>query len=141
MLIGTFCTLLSAAGLGVAFLVARRRRYAAALRIAAVALLPVSLAMIGVVQLLRRLTFDPVAWAGLGVLGAAALMFLAARLADGRGRRAGAGSASGAGAAADGAAAPALPSPKRRRAVSKPGRSGETDDFSEIEAILKKHGI
>jgi hypothetical protein len=135
MLIGTVCTLLSAAGLGVALLIARRRRYALALRTAAVALLPVGLAMTGVVRFVVNMTFNPVAWAGFGVLGLAVLMFLSARLADGRGRR------SGAADPASGASTAALPSGRRRGAVPRAGAGDSADDFSDIEAILKKHGI
>ncbi|MGW7292080.1 hypothetical protein ACWGIB_06770 [Streptomyces xiamenensis] len=84
MLIGTFCTLLTAAGLGVAFLVAKRRRYATALRVAAFSLLPVGLAMTGVVRFVLNMTFNPVAWAGLGVIGLAVLIFFVAGFADRR---------------------------------------------------------
>jgi hypothetical protein len=125
MLIGTVCTLISAAGMGLAFAMARRRRFALALRTAAMSLLPVGLAMTGVVRFVLNMTFNPVAWAGFGVLGVAVLMFLSARLAEGRGRRSGGG---------DAAAPQALP-PSRRRS------GGGADDFSDIEAILKKHGI
>ncbi|MFD7509357.1 hypothetical protein ACFV5N_08435 [Streptomyces sp. NPDC059853] len=133
MLIGTFCALLSAAGLGVAFLVAKRRRYATALRVAAFALLPVGLAMTGVVRFVLNMTFNPVAWAGLGVVGLAVLLFLSAGLADGR--RGG-----GAGRAASGAAEPAA-LPAKRGGGTPAGAGGGADDFSDIEAILKKHGI
>jgi hypothetical protein len=138
MLIGTVCTLLSAAGMGVAFVIARRRRYAAALRMAAVSLLPVGLAMTGVVRFVVNMTFNPVAWAGFGVLGVSVLLLLIARFADGRGGRA-------RGAEAEPSATrPALPSAKRRGrggAAGQAGGSGGADDFSDIEAILKKHGI
>ncbi|MDT0345583.1 hypothetical protein [Streptomyces litchfieldiae] len=127
MLIGTACTLLSAAGLGVAFWVARRRRYALALRVAAVALLPVGLAMTGVVRFVVNMTFNPVAWAGFGVLACAVLLFLSGRLAEGRGRGAPAARAGETGTA---------------RSLPRPSRGGgAADDFSDIEAILKKHGI
>jgi hypothetical protein len=131
MLIGTACTLLSAAGLGIAFLVARRRRYALALRVAAISLLPVGLAMTGVVRFVVNMTFNPVAWAGFGVLACAVLLFLGGRLAEGRGRREG--------------GAPAA-EPKRSGAAgalpkAAGGQGGAADDFSDIEAILKKHGI
>ncbi|RKN44670.1 hypothetical protein [Streptomyces hoynatensis] len=130
MLIGTVCTLLSAAGLGVSFLIARRRRYAAALRAAAVSLLPVGLAMTGVVRFVVNMTINPVAWAGFGVLAFSVLLFLSGRLAEGRGR----GASEGESRAARGRrSAPALPSSGASR--------GGAEDFSDIEAILKKHGI
>ncbi|RKN12686.1 hypothetical protein [Streptomyces radicis] len=139
MLIGTVCTLLSAAGLGVAFLVARRRRYALALRTAAVALLPVGLAMTGVVRFVVNMTFNPVAWAGFGVLACAVLLFLSGRLADGRGRGAAAGSAPEV-RAVPGGATPSLPGSRGAGGKAK-GAAADPDDFSDIEAILKKHGI
>ncbi|TDC74743.1 hypothetical protein [Streptomyces hainanensis] len=126
MLIGTACTLLSAAGLGISLLIARRRRYALALRAAAVALLPVGLAMTGVVRFVVNMTFNPVAWAGFGVLALAVLLFLSGRLAEGRG------------ASRESRPEPAAPSalPASRRSGAAPA-----EDFSDIEAILKKHGI
>ncbi|WP_326600071.1 hypothetical protein [Streptomyces sp. NBC_01803] len=130
MLIGAVCTLLSAAGLGVALVVARRRRFALALRVAAVALLPVGLAMTGVVRFVLNMTFNPVAWAGCGVLGCAVLLFLVGRFAEGRGS--GGRDPGGARRREDGPAR-SLPAAARR--------GGEADDFSDIEAILKKHGI
>ncbi|MGP3969141.1 hypothetical protein [Streptomyces sp. 6N223] len=133
MLIGTVCTLISAAGMGLAFAIARRRRYALALRTAAVALLPVGLAMTGVVRFVLNMTFNPVAWAGFGVLGLAVLLFLSGRLAEGRGRRQAAAEPGAGGGVV-------LPPGKRRGAVPKAARGG-ADDFSEIEAILKKHGL
>ncbi|WP_059008465.1 hypothetical protein [Streptomyces specialis] len=127
MLIGAVCTLLSAAGLGAALMVARRRRFALALRVAAVALLPVGLAMTGVVRFVLNMTFNPVAWAGVGVLGCAALLFLAGRLAERR----------GAGGGRSGRDTPDAP----RSLPGAARRGGEADDFADIEAILKKHGI
>ncbi len=140
MLIGTVCTLLSAAGLGISFLVARRRRYALALRTAAIALLPVGLAMTGVVRFVVNMTFNPVAWAGFGVLACAVLLFLSGRLAEGRGRGAGAASAPAEEAGAPRAARASRSTPSLPKAKGKSG-SGGVDDFSDIEAILKKHGI
>lgn len=139
------CTVLSAAGLGAAFLVARRRRYAPALRIAALALLPAGLAMTGVVEFVIGMTVDPVVWAGFGVLSLSALLFLGARLADRARRRKqeAAGPASPAAPAAGrSSAAPALPAVPERGGTRPPQQAaGDADDFSDIEAILKKHGI
>ncbi|MEV8116309.1 hypothetical protein AB0O69_15645 [Streptomyces xiamenensis] len=132
MLIGTFCTLLTAAGLGVAFLVAKRRRYATALRVAAFSLLPLGLAMTGVVRFVLNMTFNPVAWAGLGVIGLALLIFFVAGFADRRG-----GGGAGQAAAEPAGQAPALPAKRGRAAAA----AAPADDFSDIEAILKKHGI
>ncbi|GAA1895127.1 hypothetical protein GCM10009716_01250 [Streptomyces sodiiphilus] len=135
MLITTACAVISAAGLGIAFLVARRRRFATALRVAAVSLLPVGLAMTGVVRFVLNMTFNPLAWAGFGVLALAVLMFLGARFADRRGH----GTARPPAASA-GEPAQALPA-TRERPGGAPAGAGGADDFSDIEAILKKHGI
>jgi O-antigen/teichoic acid export membrane protein len=143
MLITTACAVISAAGLGIAFLVARRRRYAAALRVAAVALLPVGLALTGVVRFVVHMTLNPLAWAGFAVLGLAVLMFLGARFADGRGTGGRAAEAADppVTGAASGAAQSALPATRDVRAAPGPAKSGGAEDFSDIEEILKKHGI
>ncbi|MGH3313942.1 MAG: hypothetical protein ACRDP3_25725 [Streptomyces sp.] len=170
MLTTTVCAALSAAGLAVAFLTAYRRRFVAATRIAALALVPVGLAMAGLIGLggeigtavggwAADLVLRPTVWAGFGVLAVAVVLYVIARFA-GR-RRAGraerrAAVSSGAGSrqaapskSATAGATPALkagetPSPESRPTTAgtaeKPA-SGGADDFSDIEAILKKHGI
>lgn len=166
MLTTTVCAALSAAGLAVAFLTAWRRRFVRATRIAAVSLLPVGLAMAGLIGLGGKigkafgtwaadLVLKPTVWAGFGVLACAVLLYVIARFADGRGagaeaatsrkeRRAAAraertdpAAAPGANAPALGTAAPATRAPAKGKA----GASAGGDDFSDIEAILKKHGI
>lgn len=175
MLTTTVCAALSAAGLAVAFLTAYRRRFAAATRIAAFALVPIGLAMAGLIDLAGEvgravggwaadLVLKPTVWAGFGVLAVAVVLYVVARVAAGRGsdsghgrpsrreRRAaaraerqqtaggqdpaGALGAAGAGGAG-GAAASGAGASKGRREAGK----GEDEDFSDIEAILKKHGI
>lgn len=165
MLITTVCAALSAAGLAVAFLTAYRRRFVAATRIAAFALLPVGLAMAGLVELGGKvgkavggwgadLVLKPTVWSGFGVLAVAVVLYVVARFADGRaaaqegdGRsrkeRRAAARAERPQAAAPGASAPSL-GPGKKEAAAKPKAStggGGADDFSDIEAILKKHGI
>ncbi|MDJ1132323.1 hypothetical protein [Streptomyces iconiensis] len=167
MLTTTVCAALSAAGLAVAFLTAWRRRFVAATRIAAVSLLPVGLAMSGLVGLAGKigkavgtwaadLVLKPTVWAGFGVLACAVVLYVIARFASGRAagssgagrkeRRAAARAdqrqatepAAGAPSLGSGASqAPANPPAKAK----KPGSSGGDEDFSDIEAILKKHGI
>ncbi|MCF6525288.1 hypothetical protein [Streptomyces sp. JJ36] len=171
MLTTTVCAALSAAGLAVAFLTAWRRRFVAATRIAALALVPLGLAMAGLVELGGKiagaagewaadLVFQPSVWAGFAVLAVAVVLWVIARVAAGRGggaarpsrrERRAAARAEQQGETAPGASAPAL------GAGAAAGRSGGgtqaggshggrkagsgEDDFSEIEAILKKHGI
>ncbi|GAA3882607.1 hypothetical protein [Streptomyces sedi] len=140
MLTGTVCTLLSVAGLGLSLLVAKRRRYATAMRLAAVSLVPVGLAMTGILRLIINMTFNPVAWVGVGVLGFAVLLFLCARFADRDRDQAPAPAAAEPGTppvSSRGAGTPALPATGRKGKQA----AGGADDFSDIEAILKKHGI
>ncbi|MEU0841790.1 hypothetical protein ABZ370_20285 [Streptomyces sp. NPDC005962] len=156
MLTDTICVALSATGLGIAGLTAYRKRFRAAARIAAYALLPVGLAMTGVLDWLTDLVFKPSVWAGFGVLGVSWLLFTVSRAAERRAggtrkeRRAAAAAerAERDGAVAPGASEPAL-GPGRGatggKAADKPKpatrSSSGTEDFSDIEAILKKHGI
>ncbi|MEU6487714.1 transglutaminaseTgpA domain-containing protein [Streptomyces sp. NPDC046887] len=151
MLAETICSAVSAAGLGLAAITAYRKRFRTAARIAGYALVPLGLVMTGAVAWLARTAFSPVAWAGFGVLGLAWLLFATTRAVE---RRRGPGTREERRAARRQAEAPAAstpaavtgpaerpagrPAPKRAGAGS--GRGGE-DDFSDIEAILKKHGI
>lgn len=142
MIAETLCSAVSAAGLGIALVTAYRRRFLAAARIAAYALVPVALVMTGVVGWLSDTALSPVAWAGFGVLGLAWVLFAGTRAVERRregGGRAQSKAAKGSrreAAAAPGASAPSL-GPARRPAAG----SGSGDEFSDIEAILKKHGI
>jgi hypothetical protein len=146
MIAETVCSAVSAAGLGIAVVTAYRRRFLSAARIAAYSLVPIGLVMTGVVGWLADTAFSPTAWAGFGVLGAAWLLFAGTRAVERR--RAGAGAERGAARgkrpdAVSPAAPPALRGESRPAgrpaAAPRTGDSGE--DFSDIEAILKKHGI
>ncbi|WP_406859767.1 hypothetical protein ABZO31_05205 [Streptomyces sp. HUAS MG47] len=143
MLAETVCSAVAAAGLGIAAITAYRKRFLAATRIAAYALVPLGLVMTGAVQWLADTAFSPVAWAGFGVLGVAWVLFMTSRTVERRrggtagieeepkGRKR---------AAEPSASAPALGQGKRG-ATPKPETGAPADDFSDIEAILKKHGI
>jgi hypothetical protein len=144
MLAETICSAVSAAGLGIAAITAFRRRFLTAARITAYALVPLGLVMTGAVAWLAETAFSPMAWAGFGLLGAAWLLFLLTRSVERRRlRRAEAETPGETGPPAAGQA------PRRRAVPPGPegGRrapaagSGDQDDFSDIEAILKKHGI
>ncbi|MEU7379476.1 MULTISPECIES: hypothetical protein [unclassified Streptomyces] len=150
MIAETVCSAVSAAGLGIAAVTAYRRRFLAAARIAAYSLIPVALAMTGVVGWLAGTAFSPTAWAGFGLLGAAWLLFASTRAVERRRggtrkERKEAARAAERGAVAPAASAPSLgPGQAARssgRPAAKPAASGGDDDFSDIEAILKKHGI
>ncbi|WP_217170679.1 hypothetical protein [Streptomyces sp. AC512_CC834] len=153
MIAETVCSAVSAAGLGIAAVTAYRKRFLTAARIAAYSLVPIGLVMTGVVEWLADTAFSPVAWAGFGVLGVAWVLFMTTRAVERRRggtrkeRKAAARAAAQRDAVAPGASAPSLGSGSRPAAEPAPpsrpakaSRGGE-DDFSDIEAILKKHGI
>ncbi|MFG2877287.1 hypothetical protein ACGFYU_20200 [Streptomyces sp. NPDC048337] len=146
MLAETICSAVSAAGLGIAALTAYRKRFLAATRIAAYALVPVGLVMTGVVEWVSGMVFKPTVWAGFGLLGLAWLLFVTTRAIERRGR----GKAAVEGspdrqAVAPGASAPSLGTGAGSRSRPAAGRQPQAasggEDFSDIEAILKKHGI
>ncbi|MDJ0464847.1 hypothetical protein [Streptomyces sp. H27-C3] len=159
MLAETVCSAVSAAGLGVAAITAYRKRFLAATRIAAYSLVPVGLVMTGVVEWVSGIAFKPSVWVGFGVLGLAWLLFMTTRAVERRtgGTRKERRSARAAQreAVAPQASAPSLgPSSARGRQEaaqpqgrpaaqpkSKPKAAAPAEDFSDIEAILKKHGI
>ncbi|MER6626802.1 hypothetical protein ABT301_00895 [Streptomyces sp. NPDC000987] len=147
MIAETVCSALSAAGLGIAAVTAYRKRFLAAARIAAYALVPVALVMTGIVDWVAGTAFSPTAWAGFGLLGAAWLLFASTRAVERRRggtrkERRQARAAQRREAAAPEGSAPALGRSTRPAAgpASAP-RTNSADDFSDIEAILKKHGI
>ncbi|MFE5405079.1 hypothetical protein ACFQ9Z_27720 [Streptomyces sp. NPDC056580] len=152
MIAETVCSAVSAAGLGIAVVTAYRKRYLSAARIAAYSLVPIGLVMTGIVGWLSDTALSPTAWAGFGVLGAAWLLFAGTRAVERRRggtraeRRAERRTEHGAArtdAVAPAASAPSLGAGKNPATRPAAPRAGTTsaDDFSDIEAILKKHGI
>ncbi|MGW1539683.1 hypothetical protein ACWCPM_05270 [Streptomyces sp. NPDC002309] len=150
MIAETVCSAVAAAGLGISAVSAFRRRFLTATRVAAYALVPLGLVMTGLVQWAADTAFSPVAWAGFGVLGGAWLLLLSVRAVErrrGRKGRAVAGEprrdpvAPRASSPSLGPAArPAATKSKSTEPQAAP-RADAADDFSDIEAILKKHGI
>jgi hypothetical protein len=146
MIAETVCSAVSAAGLGIAAVTAYRKRFLAAVRIAAYSLVPIGLVLTGVVEWLADTAFSPTAWAGFGVLGLAWVLFTTTRVVERRRggtrkeRRAAARAADRPDAVAPAASAPSLGQSARPAARPTAAPRGE-DDFSDIEAILKKHGI
>lgn len=156
MLTVTVCAALSAAGLAVSFLTAYRRRFVAATRLAAVSLLPIGLAMAGLIGLGGKiaqaisswaadLVLKPSVWGGFAVLAVAVVLYLVAGFAQSRsgGKQTGRAEAKQSGQAPQ-PAAPEAPAPApavgsgRKQA---PAKQSGSEDFSDIEEILKKHGI
>lgn len=153
MLAETICSAASAAGLGIAAVTAYRKRFLAATRIAAYSLIPIGLVLTGVVQWVTDIAFKPSVWLGFGLLGVAWLLFITTRAVERRGggtrkeRKAAARAARGdavapaASAPSLGAGVPAVRPQQREKPKQQAAASGSGEDFSDIEAILKKHGI
>ncbi|MEU0385813.1 hypothetical protein [Streptomyces chartreusis] len=145
MIAETVCSAVSAAGLGIAAVTAYRRRFLAATRIAAYSLVPIGLVMTGVVEWLADTAFSPTAWAGFGVLGVAWVLFTSTRVVERRRGGTRKERRAARAAARPEAVAPAASAPSLGQGSSPAGRPATAprgdDDFSDIEAILKKHGI
>ncbi|MEU8586177.1 hypothetical protein AB0C59_04080 [Streptomyces sp. NPDC048664] len=155
MIAETLCSAVSVAGLGIAAVTAYRRRFVSAARLAAYSLVPVALVMTGAVGWLAHTAFSPMAWAGFVLLGVAWLLFAGTRAVERRrgGTRKERRAARAAGRESVAPAPPASPAPGiADRPASRPeaaprasgssgSRADSKDDFSDIEAILKKHGI
>ncbi|MCE7079739.1 hypothetical protein [Streptomyces sp. ST2-7A] len=153
MMIYAICGVLTAAGCWWSLRLFRRRRRGAALRTLALALLPMGLAMTGVIRFVVNMTVNPIAWAGFGLIGLSVLLTLVSRWT----RDPAPGAVPGDAATAPGASSPAATPARREARPELPetaggsagrgaGRSGSSrnegaEDFSDIEAILKKHGI
>ncbi|MFE7070907.1 hypothetical protein ACFU96_12580 [Streptomyces sp. NPDC057620] len=148
MIAETVCSAVAAAGLGIAAVTAYRKRFLTAARLAAYSLVPLGLVMTGVVEWAADTAFSPTAWAGVGVLGAAWLLFMTTRAVErrtgGTRKERSAARAAQREAVAPAASAPSLGPAAARpaaRSESKPSKAPAGEDFSDIEAILKKHGI
>jgi hypothetical protein len=149
MIAETVCAAVSVAGLGIAAVTAYRKRFLRAARIAAYSLVPIGLVMTGVVGWLADTAFSPTAWAGFILLGGSWLLFMATRAVERRGggtrkeRREAARAAGRGDTVAPAASAPSLGqgAGAAARPAATPRAESSGDDFSDIEAILKKHGI
>ena len=158
MLAETICSAVSAAGLGIAAITAYRKRFLAATRIAAYSLVPVGLVMTGVVEWLSDIVFKPSVWLGFGLLALAWLLFMTTRAVERRGgstrkERKAARAASRGDAVSPAASTPSLtsasttarpqpqPQPQSQPKKKPQQAAAPGEDFSDIEAILKKHGI
>ncbi|MFZ3556201.1 MULTISPECIES: hypothetical protein [unclassified Streptomyces] len=144
MIAETVCSAVAVAGLGIAGVLAFRKRFLKAARTAAYALVPLGLVMTGAVEWIVDTAFSPTAWAGFGVLGAAWLMFMGTRAVERRrSGRTGVEGREGKAAVAPAASAPSLGESRRPTPAAQPKqpKAEPAEDFSDIEAILKKHGI
>ncbi|MBD3145427.1 cellulose synthase [Microbispora bryophytorum] len=162
------CAGLTAVGVGLSYLTFRRRGVTAGLRATAWSLLPLAAYLTGALQTLWNvgaavvgfvtgLVLSPAVWAGVVLAGLSALLFVVSGTLRGRAlsrtRTArpepGGGAAAPERSAAARTTAPQAATPKA--ATTKAVQTGKTaprqveqpagDDFSDIEAILKRRGI
>jgi hypothetical protein len=113
---------------------ARRKGWAGSLQMAAGGFLLLGASAIGVVGFLAGMVFNPLAWLGVVALGIAAALFAIGQRLEGR--------SSGEPRAVDtgkGGEDKSSSGPKPRAVEGK--KSSVDDDMSEIEDILRRHGI
>jgi hypothetical protein len=156
------CGGLTAVGLIGSWFALRRRGTRAAARWLAWALLPIALYLLGILQVLWRfgvaigdffsgLVFSPKVWTGVVLAGVSLVLFVVTGGLRGRSRRKQAKAEQGGQEPATRALAPtpprtapaagtagrkAAPVPARRK-----GAAADDEDFGEVAAILKRHGI
>lgn len=102
---------------------ARTKGWGSALQLAAGGFLLIGAAAIGIVEFIAGIALSPLAWAGIGTLAIAALLFIIGQRLEPR------------------RASRAVTSQRARPAGRQVPAAQDDDDFSDIEAILKKHGI
>ncbi|TCN30487.1 hypothetical protein EV644_13324 [Kribbella orskensis] len=156
-----FCAGLTLLGLIASWAAWRRRGLASGVRGVAWSLLPVSLYMTGLLELLwdvvksvtswvTHLIFSPTVWAGVALFGVSVVLYVVSGVA--RTRRGDApekvakpkqvSDAIGELTASGPPAASAKPTKQAKPAKApKAGKSQESSEFDEIEDILKRHGI
>jgi hypothetical protein len=156
-----FCAGLTLLGLIGSWAAWRRRGAAAGVRGVAWSLLPVSLYLTGLLELVwdivrsavswvTHLIFSPTVWAGAALFGVSVVLYVVSGLAKGRRSpaaekpaktkpTAAAGELTSTGPAPASASAPAT-KPAKAPKGAKAGKQ-ESSEFDEIEDILKRHGI
>ncbi|MEO3862037.1 cellulose synthase [Acrocarpospora sp. B8E8] len=150
------CAGLTAAGVALAYVAFRRRGVSAGLRMTAWALLPLAAYLTGalktiwnigtaLVSFATGLVFSPAVWAGVALAGISVLLFFVSGGIRGRTLakfRAMGRTGKQAPAGATGAESPTRPLPAAKKDAPKPvANKPASDDFSDVEDILKKHGI
>ncbi|WP_066368335.1 cellulose synthase [Herbidospora mongoliensis] len=147
------CAALTAVGVAFAFLAFRRRGAAAGLRATAWALLPLAAYLTNALQTIWNivsavvgfvtgLVLSPSVWAGVALAGLSVILFLVSGVLRGRTLRVGRKARTGKKepAPATPAAKPADVTKPMARPAAQPVEA-KSDDFSDIEDILKKRGI
>jgi hypothetical protein len=150
-----FCVGLTLLGLIGSWAAWRRRGIAAGVRGVAWSLLPVSLYLTGLLELVwdvvkstvswvTHLIFSPTVWAGVALFGVSVVLYVVSGVARGRSPKAPKEKkpASPAGELTATGPAPASAAPAKAAKPSKgKAKQQESSEFDEIEDILKRHGI
>ena len=149
---------LTLVGLVISFLVWRAKGPAAGLRGVSWSLVPLAAGLLGLMNtvwqfvfsilgILMGLIFNPMVWAGVALAGLAVVLYVVSGVMSARGvgtrpRTKEPGAAEGGGNASPAAGAPTAPKGQVGGAAPKGGGAqGDASDFSDIEALLRKHGI
>lgn len=132
---------IAVAVVGIALLVlavrqGRAKGAAAGLQMAALGLMLMGASAIGIVEFLVGIALSPMGWAGVGLLGVGGLLFFGGQALEGR--RGGKPRADQPGEVTASGTKPAVGESAGKQ---KPGKPASNDDFSDIEALLRKHGI
>lgn len=135
----------AAAGVGLLALAIRQARAkgaAAALQMGAGGALLIGASAIGVVEFLVGVVLSPLGWIGIGFLALAGVLFVVGQKLEGRSPRGTKSVEQSPEAKAGTSRGAVTESPKQPKAAPKADakKSGD-DDFSDIEALLRKHGI
>lgn len=158
-----FCVGLTLLGLIGSWAAAKRRGTTAGVRGVAWSLLPVSLYLTGLLEMLWdvvkaasdwvvNLVFSPSVWAGVALFGVSVVLFVLTGVLRGRGKSAEAeGKGKGKGKKSVGtteraageitATGPAPASASKKKQPKKKAADPDAGEFDEIEDILKRHGI
>lgn len=149
------CAGLTAVGIVLSYLVFRRRGMIAGLRAIAWSLLPLAAYLIGaprtlwdigtaIVRFVTGLVFSPMVWAGVVLAGLSAVLFVVSGTLRGRAlsRARAQGQTAEGGAAGEQAGGGPKAKPRQvEQSTGSAGAGAAGDDFSDIEAILKRRGI
>jgi hypothetical protein len=150
-----FCVGLTLLGLIGSWAAWRRRGVAAGTRGVAWSLLPVSLYLTGLLELVwdvvrstvswvTHLIFSPTVWAGVALFGVSVVLYVVSGVARGRtpkAPRASKPKSAGELTTTGPAPASAAPATAAKPAKGSKAKQPESSEFDEIEDILKRHGI
>jgi hypothetical protein len=149
---GAVCVAVAAVGLVMSWLIWRKNGASRGIRAVAWSLLPLAAYLTGAVLLLGRIVqaivrfagsfvFSPKSWAGVIVVGVAAVLFLVSGglpLVNWRKSRERRKLAAANGKPGDGSQAAVAPA---KRKAAAPGQSSADDDLGDIQEILRRRGI